>query len=241
MNLSRRCLDKSPGPITRCCWTSSTTWKSGSGMRNPPRHRAGRCAYSNTRSPPICLRQGSATTNFAATLPAPDSELAQEMLRDPYDLSFLPGAQIAKERDQRGRRPDPQAPSQRDGRHPALHRPQPPGRRIRPAGRRDADRRLHLHGRPHRPDQGAATRPRAAATKRRGAHHGAAADRRRARQRARSGPRRRGTSQRRLTLLAEAGQGLLPAAVRETGGVEPSSSADDPQFVITVIPRRKRR
>lgn len=45
------------------------------------------------------LRQGSATTNFAATLPAPDSELAQEMLRDPYDLSFLPGAQIAKERD----------------------------------------------------------------------------------------------------------------------------------------------
>jgi len=23
-------------------------------MRNPPRHRAGRCAYSNTRSPPIC-------------------------------------------------------------------------------------------------------------------------------------------------------------------------------------------
>ena len=35
------------------------------------------------------LRQGNATTNFAGTLPAPDSELAQEMLRDPYDLSFL--------------------------------------------------------------------------------------------------------------------------------------------------------
>ena len=45
------------------------------------------------------LRQGSATTNFSATLPAADSELAREMLRDPYDLSFLPGAQIAKERD----------------------------------------------------------------------------------------------------------------------------------------------
>lgn len=45
------------------------------------------------------LRQGSATTNFAGTLPAPDSELAQEMIRDPYDLSFLPGERIAKERE----------------------------------------------------------------------------------------------------------------------------------------------
>ena len=36
---------------------------------------------------------------FAGTLPAPDSELAQEMLRDPYDLSFLPGERIAEERD----------------------------------------------------------------------------------------------------------------------------------------------
>lgn len=45
------------------------------------------------------LRQGSATTNFAATLPAADSELAQEMVRDPYDLSFLPGERIVKERD----------------------------------------------------------------------------------------------------------------------------------------------
>ena len=45
------------------------------------------------------LRQGNATTNFAGTLPAPDSELAQEMLRDPYDLSFLPGERIAEERD----------------------------------------------------------------------------------------------------------------------------------------------
>ena len=45
------------------------------------------------------LRQGKATTNFAGTLPAPDSELAQEMLRDPYDLSFLPGERIAEERD----------------------------------------------------------------------------------------------------------------------------------------------
>lgn len=45
------------------------------------------------------LRQGAATTNFQSTLPAADSELAQEMVRDPYDLSFLPGEAIAQERD----------------------------------------------------------------------------------------------------------------------------------------------
>jgi predicted nuclease of restriction endonuclease-like (RecB) superfamily len=44
-------------------------------------------------------RQGAAVTNFAGTLPAPESEFAQEMIRDPYDLSFLLGEKIAGERD----------------------------------------------------------------------------------------------------------------------------------------------
>lgn len=44
-------------------------------------------------------RKGIATTNFTGTMPTPDSELAQEMVRDPYDLSFLPGEEIVKERD----------------------------------------------------------------------------------------------------------------------------------------------
>jgi predicted nuclease of restriction endonuclease-like (RecB) superfamily len=34
-------------------------------------------------------RQGKAVTNFERTLPAPQSELAQEMLKDPYQLDFL--------------------------------------------------------------------------------------------------------------------------------------------------------
>lgn len=34
-------------------------------------------------------RQGKALTNFARTLPAPRSELAQEIIKDPYSFDFL--------------------------------------------------------------------------------------------------------------------------------------------------------
>jgi predicted nuclease of restriction endonuclease-like (RecB) superfamily len=34
-------------------------------------------------------RQGKAQTNFTRTLPAPQSELAQQMLKDPYNFDFL--------------------------------------------------------------------------------------------------------------------------------------------------------
>jgi predicted nuclease of restriction endonuclease-like (RecB) superfamily len=34
-------------------------------------------------------RQGGAVTNFQRTLPAPQSELAQELLKDPYNFDFL--------------------------------------------------------------------------------------------------------------------------------------------------------
>lgn len=35
------------------------------------------------------LREGKAVSNFAATLPTPNSDLAQQMLRDPYQFDFL--------------------------------------------------------------------------------------------------------------------------------------------------------
>jgi predicted nuclease of restriction endonuclease-like (RecB) superfamily len=48
-------------------------------------------------------RQGQAVTNFARTLPAADSELAQQTLKDPYLFDFLTLAADYKERDlQRG-------------------------------------------------------------------------------------------------------------------------------------------
>ncbi|HYX33971.1 MAG TPA: PDDEXK nuclease domain-containing protein [Oligoflexus sp.] len=44
-------------------------------------------------------RQGRAPTNFQHTLPTPQSDLAQQMLKDPYKLEFLTLQQDAKERD----------------------------------------------------------------------------------------------------------------------------------------------
>lgn len=44
-------------------------------------------------------RQGGAVTNFAATLPAPDSDLAREVPKDPYLFDFLTLAGDATERD----------------------------------------------------------------------------------------------------------------------------------------------
>jgi len=48
-------------------------------------------------------RQGSAPTNFDRTLPAPQSDLARETLKDPYNFDFLTLADDARERElQRG-------------------------------------------------------------------------------------------------------------------------------------------
>jgi predicted nuclease of restriction endonuclease-like (RecB) superfamily len=44
-------------------------------------------------------RQGGATTNFSRTLPAPQSDLAQQLLKDPYNFDFLTLGQQAHERD----------------------------------------------------------------------------------------------------------------------------------------------
>jgi predicted nuclease of restriction endonuclease-like (RecB) superfamily len=44
-------------------------------------------------------RQGKAPTNFARTLPAPQSELAQQVVKDPYNFEFLTLAEEARERD----------------------------------------------------------------------------------------------------------------------------------------------
>ncbi len=44
-------------------------------------------------------RQGKATTNFENTLPKPQSELAQQLLKDPYNFDFLSLGKEALERD----------------------------------------------------------------------------------------------------------------------------------------------
>ena len=44
-------------------------------------------------------RQGKALTNFERTLPASQSDLAQQLLKDPYNFDFLTLSQKAQERD----------------------------------------------------------------------------------------------------------------------------------------------
>jgi predicted nuclease of restriction endonuclease-like (RecB) superfamily len=44
-------------------------------------------------------RQGKAITNFQATLPRPQSDLAQQLTKDPYNFDFLTLANKAQERD----------------------------------------------------------------------------------------------------------------------------------------------
>lgn len=44
-------------------------------------------------------RQGKAQTNFTKTLPAPQSDLAQQLLKDPYNFDFLTLSQAAHEKD----------------------------------------------------------------------------------------------------------------------------------------------
>ncbi|MCC3585783.1 PDDEXK nuclease domain-containing protein [Microcoleus sp. PH2017_30_WIL_O_A] len=44
-------------------------------------------------------RQGKADTNFSRTLPNPQSELAQQLFKDPYNFEFLSLGKAAKERD----------------------------------------------------------------------------------------------------------------------------------------------
>jgi predicted nuclease of restriction endonuclease-like (RecB) superfamily len=44
-------------------------------------------------------RQGKAITNFEATLPAPQSDLAQQLIKDPYNFDFLTLTSEAQERD----------------------------------------------------------------------------------------------------------------------------------------------
>ena len=45
------------------------------------------------------LREGRAINNFAATLPEPESDLAKQLLRDPYNFDFLTLTQRHNERE----------------------------------------------------------------------------------------------------------------------------------------------
>ena len=60
---------------------------------------AGRVPCLRTRSKRNHRRKGRAITNFAAALPAPQSDLAHQTLKDPYIFDFLTIDVAARERD----------------------------------------------------------------------------------------------------------------------------------------------
>ena len=49
----------------------------------------GRSVLLNFLSTDLYERQGAAQTNFTITLPTPESDLAQELLKSPYDFSSI--------------------------------------------------------------------------------------------------------------------------------------------------------
>lgn len=57
----------------------------------------GRGVLLNFLSTDLYERQGASQTNFALTMPAPESDLAQELLKSPYDFTFLPGKEKYQE------------------------------------------------------------------------------------------------------------------------------------------------
>lgn len=83
-----RLLDKVKDPIERE-WYARAAIQHG-WSRNILAHQIESCLYH---------RQGKAVTNFDRTLPAPQSDLAAQILKDPYNFDFLTVGDEAHERD----------------------------------------------------------------------------------------------------------------------------------------------
>lgn len=76
------------------------TSRPANGMPHRLSRTAGAATSWRCRSSPGCTSErGRAITNFAATLPPEDSDLAQQATRDPYLFDFLSTADAARERD----------------------------------------------------------------------------------------------------------------------------------------------
>ena len=81
-------LDKLPGPETR-------RWYAAQAIE----HNWSRNVLVMQIETRLLERSGTAVTNFPASLPKPQSDLARESLKDPYRLDFLGLTEEAQERD----------------------------------------------------------------------------------------------------------------------------------------------
>jgi len=80
-------MDKVKDPAQRAWYVEKTIENGWS--RNVLVHQIGTSLFA---------RQGKAATNFEATLPSPQSDLAHQLLKDPYNFDFLTLADDAHER-----------------------------------------------------------------------------------------------------------------------------------------------
>lgn len=83
-----RLLDRVKDPVEREWYVRSTI-----------EHGWSRAVLDHQVDTGLYRRQGRSVTNFARTLPAPQSELAQEILKDPYNFDFLGLGDEAHERE----------------------------------------------------------------------------------------------------------------------------------------------
>jgi len=98
--LANSLLANFPGATSPSCWTSSTPKQSAIGT--PPRRAEygwSRNALLNQIMNRLHQRAGVAPSNFTAQLPPADSDLAQQLTRDPYLLDFLDLTGPVRERD----------------------------------------------------------------------------------------------------------------------------------------------
>jgi predicted nuclease of restriction endonuclease-like (RecB) superfamily len=97
-------LHNCPGVITFACWKPSKqpeerTWYA----RQAVEHGWSRAVLAHQIEGRLIDRAGKAPTNFGQTLPSPHSDLARELLKDPYDFEFLvAGADISERELERG-------------------------------------------------------------------------------------------------------------------------------------------
>ena len=81
--------------ITKCKDYNEALYYAGETLANGWSRSTLRCQIEGR----LYKHSGKAVTNFSATLPAPQSDLAQQMIKDPYTFDFMPAASGYREKD----------------------------------------------------------------------------------------------------------------------------------------------
>ena len=98
-HLCNSLLHNCPGGTTSPCSPSSRTPRSGSGTQRKPSKTAGPERPQAQIATNLRGRQGAALTSFDHALPAPDSELVRDAIKDPYNFEFLALSQAGREQE----------------------------------------------------------------------------------------------------------------------------------------------